>query len=265
MHKVLENVLNLPEIQEYFGEQLKNISYSVEPAGAITADSVITLNSMDQSGKVTTKKGTLSDFDLRELMKLLISTFGELRTADRERALNILTAVVAAIETKISAMEKERDAQYAAAVKQAVGQIVGGIATGICAFAGGACNIFGGPKSKTITKGKQTGDGNTQITQQETHLSKSGIIGDMVSGMAMPLGKIIEGSANIESAKSQVEATNARIEQTQADATIEVLKQAQEQYTKGNDSLQQFIDKVLNIMQQLLQSAAQTEKSVANI
>lgn len=83
--------------------------------------------------------------------------------------------------------------------------------------------------------------------------------------MAMPLGKIIEGSANIESAKSQVEATNARIEQTQADATIEVLKQAQEQYTKGNDSLQQFIDKVLNIMQQLLQSAAQTEKSVANI
>ncbi|MFQ6722901.1 MAG: hypothetical protein ACLRFH_00645, partial [Opitutales bacterium] len=90
MHKVLENVLNLPEIQEYFGEQLKNISYSVEPAGAITADSVITLSSMDQSGKVTTKKGTLSDFDLRELMKLLISTFGELRTADRERALNIL-------------------------------------------------------------------------------------------------------------------------------------------------------------------------------
>ena len=264
MHKVLENVLSLPEMKKFFGEELKNISYSVEPAGAITADSIFTLNSMDQSGKVTTKKGTLSDFDLRELMKLLISTFGELRTADRERALNILTAVVAAIETKISAMEKERDAQFTAAVKQAVGQIVGGIATGACAFAGGAFNLKG-PKSKTEPIFKQKGDDTSEVIGQKTTLSRSGVIGDMVSGMAMPLGKIIEGSANIESAKSQVEATNARIEQTQADATIEVLKQAQEQYTKGNDSLQQFIDKVLNIMQQLLQSAAQTEKSVANI
>ena len=176
MHKVLENVLSLPEMKKFFGEELKNISYSVEPAGAITADSIFTLSSTDQSGKVTTKKGTLSDFDLRELMKLLISTFGELRTADRERALNILTAVVAAIETKISAMEKERDAQYAAAEKQAIGQIVGGIATGICA-AGGLLNLKG-PKSKTITKGKQTGDGNTQITQQETKLSRSGIFAD---------------------------------------------------------------------------------------
>ncbi|MFQ6723120.1 MAG: hypothetical protein ACLRFH_01815 [Opitutales bacterium] len=263
MHKVLENVLNLPEIQKYFGEQLKNISYSVEPAGPITADSVITLNSMDQSGKVTTKKGTLSDFDLRELMKLLISTFGELRTADRERALNILTAVVAAIETKISAMEKERDAQFTAAVKQAVGQIVGGIATGACGIIGGGLN-FAGPKQVT-GPGFKHNQGGAKVGTTETKLTRSGIAADMISGSAMPLGKIIEGSANIESAKSQVEATNARIEQTQADATIEVLKQAQEQYTKGNDSLQQFIDKVLNIMQQLLQSAAQTEKSVANI
>ena len=83
--------------------------------------------------------------------------------------------------------------------------------------------------------------------------------------MSLPLGKIIEGAAGISAAGHSLAKSEADIEGTKADALLEILRTAQEQYRKGSDSLQQFIDKILTIMQQLLQSASQTEKAVANI
>ena len=95
------------------------------------------------------------------------------------------------------------------------------------------------------------------------NITKSGAVADFLSSASMPLGKIIEGGANIGAAEHGLAKSAAEIDQTQADALLEILRQAQDQYSKGSTSLQQFIDKILNTMQQLLQSASQTERAIA--
>ena len=97
------------------------------------------------------------------------------------------------------------------------------------------------------------------------NITKSGGVADFLTSASVPLGKIIEGSAGVDAAVHGLAKSEADIDAAKADALLEILRQAQDQYTKGSDSLQQFIDKILNIMQQLLQSASQTEKAVANI
>lgn len=256
-------------------------------------------------------------------MKLLIAAFSELRSADRERALNVLTATVAALETKISQLETAKEEQYKAAMANAIGSIVSGALSIGMTIIGSGLSIAGLRKksgtdasfeTKNATKGdiknsdlldgsdikpdtsnisktsSKTSDPlddsdiklNPQkadkseitdagdVTIQSTNKNESAhpaysIIGDAFSRSAQGVGQITTGISGILSAIYSANKTEADIEVTKADALLEILKQAQEQYTKGTDSLQQFIDKVLNVMQQLLQSASQTERSIANI
>ena len=94
-------------------------------------------------------------------------------------------------------------------------------------------------------------------------MTESGIWSTFLNNSAMPVSKIIEGWGGIGSAIHGAAATQANIEATKADALLEVLRTAAEQYTKGETSLKEFLQKVLNVMMQLLQAAAQTEISVA--
>ena len=79
----------------------------------------------------------------------------------------------------------------------------------------------------------------------------------------MPLGKIIEGSAGAASAAYGAQKSEADIEATKMDALLEILRQANEQYRKSDNEGAEIINKLLNMMQQLIQSAAQTERATA--
>jgi len=94
-------------------------------------------------------------------------------------------------------------------------------------------------------------------------MTGSGILADLLNNSAMPLSKIMEGLGGIGNAVHSADATQANIEATKVDALLEILRQAQDQYTKGSTSLQEFINKVLNVMMQLIQAAAQAEISAA--
>ena len=252
--KLQQLAFSSDEMKDIFGEDIKNVKFKEN------SDGTITLISNDTP---ITKK--ITDFDIRELMKLLIAVFSELRTADRERALNILNSIVATFEQKIAQMEIAKQEQFKAAMATAIGQIAGGCITilgaGIGAYSTSK-NFNAKPKSENNVNIK---NGQTQINNQSDLKKGSGAAGQFFSSTAMSGGQIISGLAAIHSAFYTANVAEANIATASLDQALEVLKQAQEQYTKGNDSLQQFIDKVLNVMMQLLQSASQTEKAVANI
>ena len=250
--KLQNIVFSSEELKSFLGEDVKDVTFKQNLDGTIT---------LTTNGVSDTKK--MSDFDIRELMKLLISAFAELMTADRERALNVLNATVTALENKIDAMETAAKEQYNSAIASAVGQIVSGAVSVATAGIGLGLNLKG-PKQTTENMFRGTGD-DAIITGTKTSMTKSGAVADFLTSASVPLGKIIEGSANVDAAKHGLAKSEADIDAAKADALLEILRQAQDQYTKGSDSLQQFIDKVLNVMQQLLQSASQTEKAVANI
>ena len=274
-------VFSSDEMKAFFGEDVKDVAFKKNLDGTIT----LTTNGVSETKK-------MSDFDIRELMKLLIAAFSELLTADRERALNVLTATVTAFENKIDAMETAAQEQYNSAIASAIGQIAGGCITVLGSIIGSSCT--GASLGKNLKADKMQKDldvdlkkGNVTMENDNTKIDqaltddqldqakeiqdlresspKCGTAGQFFSGTAMASGQIVSGIAAWISAADAKDKSEADIDSTKADQLLEILKQAQAQYTKGNDSLQQFIDKVLSIMQQLLQSASQTEKAVANI
>lgn len=249
--KLQSIVFSSDEMKTFLGEDVKDVTFKQNLDGTIT----LTTNGVSDTKKI-------SDFDIRELMKLLIAAFSELMTADRERAANVAAATVAALESKISAMETAAQEQYKSAIASAIGQIASGVVS-ITASGLGAYHAHKGPK--TETKPNFSGTNKDQDIGSETFTTKSGMLADLFNNSAVPLGKIIEGMASIDAAEHGLAKSEADIEAAKADALLEVLRQAKDQYTKGSDSLQQFVDKILNIMQQLLQSASQTEKAVANV
>lgn len=264
-NKLQELAFSNAEMKAILGENVSNVSFKLNDNGEIT------LSTTDAAGKTTSKTGSISDFDIRELMKLLISAFSELRTADRDRALNVLNATVAALDTKIAAMEDAKEEQFKSALTSAIGSIVSGVCSIGMTAIGTAVSVKGLNKSYSVEPEFQVVNGAREMVNiQEVNVAKAAgekvsTIGHAISSSAQGVGQIVNGTNGAIAAAYSAGKAEADIEATKADALLEILRQAQEQYSKGNDSLQQFIDKVLNIMQQLLQSASQTEKSVTAI
>lgn len=245
------------EMKKLLGD-VKDVTFKSNSDGTIT----LTTNEVSQSPK------PISDFDIRELMKLLIVAFAELMTADRERALNILTATVAAFETKIAKMEIAAQEEYKSAIASAIGSIVSGAISVTMAVGGGACSGLGLHKSHSSTSGYTlTGKSMNQQQIDKTkraseHWSNAGQI---FGNMSMPAGKITEGVANIDAAAHGLAKTEANIESTEADALLEVLRTAIEQFQKGSTSLQEFISKVINVMMQIDQAIGQAMLQAARM
>ena len=69
---------------------------------------------------------SVTDFDVRELMKLLIQAFAELMSTQRQADLNTLTGIVNTLAEKIDAMEDAKSAQFKSTLASAIGSIVAG-------------------------------------------------------------------------------------------------------------------------------------------
>ncbi|MGX8717025.1 MAG: hypothetical protein ACSW8C_03485, partial [bacterium] len=131
---------------------------AIESFGAsITLSNEITQEDLNLAKQVEDllKKPTISDFDIRELMKLLIKAFSQLLNSQRQVTLNTITNIITALKAKIADMEKSRDENYHAALASAIG----GIVMGTLQVAGGvisAVGAFNAKKDIAKINGKET-------------------------------------------------------------------------------------------------------------
>ena len=230
--------------------------------------------------------GKLSSFDIRDLMKLLIKAFAQFFQTQRAIDLSNIEQIQAAMEAKIDAMEDEKEASYSAALSQAIGSIVSGaisVGAGLFSIAGGLADIGGGyfsgkelSKADKLLKGSGTVGNNTltktdkvqvqQIQQQADHIMNrwhggatiANGLGQAING----LGGIASGTAGIFSAAYTSDAKDAQIQQTTQDAVLEILKKMQNDGSEQTKQLMDFIARILSMIQELQQAAAQTEKTI---
>ena len=203
--------------------------------------------------------GTISDFDIRELMKLLIKAFSELMNAQREIELNTVNNIIAALETKIAAMEKSRDENYKAAITQAVGQIVSGalqIGAGIVSIVG-ACRAGG--KLNQKTKGVATED---QVKLNSATFEKTLTKYKGITDIINACGTITTGITGLVAAGQQAEAKSADIISAIADALMEVARKMQEAVSSALSKLMEQIAALLQVISSLIQSTSAAEKSI---
>ena len=96
-------------------------------------------------------------------------------------------------------------------------------------------------------------------------MKKSGGWADAINGSGQAingLGGIATGVTGIISAKNTSAAKEAQIKQTEQDATLEVLKKMQNDGSEQTKQLMDFIARILSMIQELQQAAAQTEKTI---
>ena len=201
---------------------------------------------------------TISDFDIRELMKLLIKAFSEFMNSQREITLSTVQGIIKALEAKIDAMGKSRDANYNAAIAQAVGQIVSGtlqVAGGI----GAMCAAGAGGSSKAGTTTSTKGEVKTEFSMKNFF---SACDGQAIMKLFGGLGDITTGISGVAAADYQATAKNADIDSAKVDAMMEVLRKMQEESSSQLKQLFDFISTLLNTMHSLQQSASSTEKSI---
>lgn len=212
--------------------------------------------------------GNFSSFDIRELMKLLIQAFAQFFSTQRELDLATTSQIQQAMETKIAAMEKEKDETYKAAMAQAIGSIVSGalsVWAGLVSVGAGTMNLLGGlsgsgalagvtEKGATLTN--QTAKGTTKMI--ETFANITNASAQLING----LGGIANGVSGMVSAGHTKDAKDAQIEQTTQDATLEILKKMEQEGSEQTKQLMEFITRILSMIQELQQSAAQTEKTI---
>ena len=207
------------------------------------------------------KQGALSDFDIRELMKLLIKAFSQLINAQREITVNNIRGIMDALQTKIEQMAKSRDENYNAAIAQATAQIVSGciqVLGSVLAMAGASAG-----KNASTVKGGSNTENVGALKQFFGRSLFSACDGQAILKLADGLGQIVTGATGGIAAGYQAEAKNADIEATKADALMEVLRKMQEENTNQLKELMDFISTLLRVMQELGQNASATEKSIA--
>ena len=96
-------------------------------------------------------------------------------------------------------------------------------------------------------------------------MEKYGGIAESISGSGQAingLGGIATGVTGIISAGHTKAAKDAQIEQTKQDAVLEILKKMQNDGSEQTKQLMDFIARILSMIQELQQAAAQTEKTI---
>ena len=222
----------------------------------------------------------VTDGDMRELLKLLIMAFAQLITTQRENDLLNLNNLMSAFQAKIKDMETSRDKQYKAAITQAVtGIVMGAVALGLT-IAGTAMQMRSA--SNTMNENKAIDANNQQlldkhkagqITSQEFKTcfkkladiatqSQFMIGGAMTSG-GQAASQIAQGIAGVVSAYQQRDAKDADIAAEAEAMVMEIVRKAQEQNQSTAKALMDFINNLLSMIQQLIQNASQTERTIA--
>ena len=232
------------------------IKDNIKTTQETSASNTVSSNSLD----ALVSKSDFSSLDIRGLMKLLIQAFSQFFSTQRTLDLNTITQIQAAMEAKISAMEKEKDESYKAAMTQAIGSIVSGaisVGAGLISFVG----AFGSTKNIKEPGGQGTnsqGGGQEITTIVKDGLARAGASADAVNAC----GQITNGVAGIMSADYTANAKEAQIEQTKQDAILEVLKKMQQDGSEQTKQLMDYISRLLSMIQELQQSAAQTERTI---
>ena len=182
----------------------------------------------------------VTDFDVRELMKLLIQAFAVLMSTQRQSDLNALTGIVNTLTEKIEAMEDAKSAQFKSTMASAIGSIVAGSIT-VGMAAGSALASIHGPNTEKY-EGFVTNDEGTKVLGKVIRTTKSGALAEFLGQSAQGVGQIAGGGGQIASAIYAANKSEAEISQTVADATLEVWRKAQEQGQKTTEALMNFIN-----------------------
>ena len=210
--------------------------------------------------KIVNEYKCVTDYDVRELMKLLIQAFAELMSTQRQSDLNALTGIVNTLAQKIDAMEDAKSAQFKSTLASAIGSIVAGSIT-VGMAAGSAIASAWGPNQTKYSKFDYKHE-NVNLFKEFTETTKSGALSEFLGQSAQGVGQVTGSIGQIFSAVYANDKSEAEISQTIADATLEVWRKAQEQGQKTTEALINFINNLLSMMQQLNQNVSSTEKSI---
>jgi hypothetical protein len=212
----------------------------------------------------------VTDSDMRELLKLLIAVFAQLMTTQRENDLLNLNNLMSSFEAKLKEMETSRDKQYDAAMSQAVASIVMGCISLGMTIGGTAMQMRSAAntmKNNKITLDSFKAGG---ISEQEFKTNfldvasqKQFVIGQTISQSSQTVSQMGQSIAGIFSADQQNDAKLADEAAEKQAMVMEIVRKAQEQNQSVAKALMDFINNLLSMIQQLIQNASQTEKTIA--
>ena len=203
---------------------------------------------------------TFSDFDMRELMKLLIQAFSQLMNTQRAITLNTLNGILTALQEKIKQMEISRDENYKATMAQATAQLIGAclqmavaigsaLTSGVTALGVGMSKPSGGAST-----GQLTGQQQIIANVGETVKALWSLLGNL-AGIANPIGTMI-------SAEHTYNAKTAEIASTVQDKLLEVLGKALDECSNQLKVLMDFINTLLKTIMEYIQNNYNTEMKI---
>lgn len=226
-----------------------------------TSKSSSTSETNSAQSVASAKSKTITDDDIRSLMKELIKVFTMLVNCQRQGELNDINGIMAALEAKISSMEEARDEAYKSAMASAISNMVsgafsiaGGLAQGKLAIGKGSntnFNKIGGGTSIT---------GAAKSTQQDysNHIQA---IGTLTQGCQ----QLAQASGGIAAAGYNQDQQDAEIAKEEATALLEFWKQNEQMDDKEQESFFNFLKTILSILQEYRQNTANAETNIARM
>ena len=234
-----------------------------------TSKSSSTSETNSAQSVASAKSKTITDDDIRSLMKELIKVFTMLVNCQRQGELNDINGIMAALEAKISSMEEARDEAYKSAMASAISNMVsgafsiaGGLAQGNLAI--GKIKLKGS-KTTFNKAGGRTG-GRTAITDaakstQQDYSNHIQAIGTLTQGCQ----QLAQASGGIAAAGYNQDQQDAEIAKEEATALLEFWKQNEQMDDKEQESFFNFLKTILSILQEYRQNTANAETNIARM
>ena len=214
----------------------------------------------------------VTDGDMRELLKLLIAVLAQMLTTQRQNDLLNLNNLMSSFEAKIKDMKTSRDKQYSAAMTSAVTSIVMGFVSLALTVVGtviqmrSAANTIKGSKdvSRELEEGTITEiKAQAKLKSLDVSNQPQFTLGGAMTSGGQTASQMAQGIAGVVSANQQRDAKDADIKAEAEAMVMEIVRKAQEQNQSVAKSLTDAIMSLLSFIQQLIQNASQTERTIA--
>ena len=230
-----------------------------------TSKSSSTSETNSAQSVASAKSKTITDDDIRSLMKELIKVFTMLVNCQRQGELNDINGIMAALEAKISSMEEARDEAYKSAMASAISNMVSGafsIAGGLAQGKLAICkiNLKGSNTNFNQIGGGTAITGAAKSTQQDysNHIQA---IGTLTQGCQ----QLAQASGGIAAAGYNQDQQDAEIAKEEATALLEFWKQNEQMDDKEQESFFNFLKTILSILQEYRQNTANAETNIARM
>ena len=257
----------LPKILSDLNKSVRDFPKVLGGILAVSEDAVFQKTTERMLSAAAPFMNAVTDRDMRELLKLLIMAFAQLMTSQRESDLYNLNNMMQAFAAKLTEMGKAKDEQYKAAWNAAITGMIFGIVTLGVTIAGtymqGASATNTMKENAVIERAaKEAGDklvnGQLKMVSEQSLYQWGGAL--MAGGKAS--SDIFNNLASIFSAGHSQKKAEADIRATAQDQLAEVLRKAQEQNQSTTRALLDYMNNLISMMQQLIQSARQTEMGI---